>query len=57
MHCPKCMLRSKLWQPEAWPDLAGTPSMAEMMVKSGELEITNGEMQAIIYKDRRERLY
>ncbi len=57
MHCPKCMLRSKLWQPEAWPDQAGTPSLAEMMVKYAELEITTGEMQAIIDKDRRERLY
>ncbi len=57
MHCPKCMLRSKLWQPEAWPDQAGTPSMAEVMVKYAELEITTGEMQAIIDKDRRERLY
>ncbi len=57
MHCAKCVLRSKLWQPEAWPDQAGTPSMAEMMVKSGELEITTGEMQAIIDKDRQERLY
>ncbi len=57
MHCPKCMLRSKLWQPEAWPDLAGTPSMAEMMVKSGELEITTGELQAIIDKSQQERLY
>lgn len=57
MHCAKCMLRSKLWQPEAWPDLAGTPSMAEMLVKSGELEITAGEMQAIIDKSQQERLY
>ncbi len=57
MHCPKCMVRSKLWQPEAWPDQAGTPSLAEVMVKYAELEITTGEMQAIIDKDRRERLY
>ncbi len=57
MHCAKCMLRSKLWQPEAWPDHAGTPSMAEMMVKSGGLEFTTGEMQAIIDKSQRERLY
>ena len=57
MHCPKCMLRSKLWQPAAWPDQAGTPSLAEVMVKYAELEITTDEMQAIIDKDRQERLY
>ena len=50
MHCAKCMLRSKLWQPDAWPDPAGTPSLAEMMVESGE-------MQPIIDTDRQERLY
>ena len=43
MHCPKCMVRSKLWQPEAWPDQAGTPSMAEVMVKNAGLEITTPE--------------
>jgi hypothetical protein len=23
LHCPKCMVRSKLWQLEAWPDHTG----------------------------------
>ena len=57
MHCAKCILRSKLWQPEAWPDRAGTPSLAEVMVKNAELDITTGEMQAIIDKSQQERLY
>ncbi len=57
MHCPKCMLRSKLWQPEAWPDQAGTPSLAEVMVKYAKLDITTGEMQTLIDQSQRERLY
>ena len=57
MHCPKCMLRSKLWQPEAWPDQAGTPSLAEVMVKYAKLDITTGEMQALIDQSQRERRY
>lgn len=57
MHCPKCMLRAKLWQPETWPDRSGTPSIAEVMVTYGKLDISTGEMQAIIDKDGQERLY
>ena len=26
LHCGKAFLRSKLWEPEAWPDLATVPS-------------------------------
>jgi uncharacterized protein len=25
-HCPKCMIRSKIWEPDAWPSLDGLPS-------------------------------
>lgn len=57
LHCPKCMLRSKLWQPEAWPDKAGTPSLAEGLLKHAELDISMDEMQEILAKDRRERMY
>src|SRR5690606_38227855 len=27
-HCGKCMIRSKLWQPEAWPDTSDLSSLA-----------------------------
>jgi hypothetical protein len=56
-HCPKCMVRSGLWQPEAWPDTAGLPSFAEMLVAHGKLAQTIEEMQAIIEAGNRERLY
>ena len=26
IHCPNCVARAKLWQPEAWPDSSGTAS-------------------------------
>jgi PPOX class probable FMN-dependent enzyme len=32
IHCPKCMTRSKLWKPEAWPDRSTLPSLAEVIV-------------------------
>jgi len=56
-HCSKCMVRSKLWKPEHWPDLKGLPRMAETMVNAGKLELSEGEMHKIVLNDERERLY
>ena len=56
-HCSKCMIRSKLWQPERWPDLAGLPRLAETMVDAGELELTEAEMHRIVEDDEVRRLY
>jgi len=42
IHCPKCVARSKLWDPEAWPDSSATASIAEAMkihAKIGEEEL------------------
>ena len=56
-HCPKCMIRSGMWQPEAWPDTSNLPSFAEMLVAHGKLAQTVEEMQALIDTGNRERLY
>jgi PPOX class probable FMN-dependent enzyme len=32
MHCPKCIVRSRLWQPQDWPDRSTVPSLAEAIV-------------------------
>ena len=55
-HCPKCMIRSNMWRPEAWPDTSNLPSFAELLTahaKIGTLE----ETQAVIDKGNRDRLY
>lgn len=57
MHCPKAMVRSGLWKPNAWPDLAAVPSLAEAMVAHGELDTSVVDMQAIIENDGKTRLY
>ena len=31
LHCAKALLRSKLWQPETWPEARPVPSMGEMI--------------------------
>lgn len=56
-HCPKCMVRSGMWQPQAWPDTSNLPSFAEMLVAHGKLAETVEEMQTIIDTGNRERLY
>jgi uncharacterized protein len=57
LHCAKCVTRSKIWQPDFWPDHSGVPTLAEAMVTHGALKDSVPEMQAIIEKDAIERLY
>ncbi|NNC65553.1 MAG: pyridoxamine 5'-phosphate oxidase family protein, partial [Gammaproteobacteria bacterium] len=45
MHCAKCVRRSKLWQPDQWPDVSKTASIAEAMVKHAKLDVTPEEYE------------
>ena len=56
-HCPKCMIRSHLWDPEAWPDPAGIPTLAETLVAHAKLAESVADVQAVIDNDAVERLY
>jgi hypothetical protein len=40
MHCPKCMIRSSLWNPKRWPDEADVATFAEFRVAHGALTET-----------------
>jgi hypothetical protein len=31
MHCPRAFKRSKLWQPESWPEAGTVPNMAAIL--------------------------
>ncbi|MFL2547072.1 MAG: MSMEG_1061 family FMN-dependent PPOX-type flavoprotein [Candidatus Rariloculaceae bacterium] len=57
IHCPKCVVRSKLWQPDAWPDHSGTPSVAEAVVVHAELGITAEKYREQLEAADRTRLY
>lgn len=37
MHCARSFLRSKLWQPESWPDADMIPSLYEIICEQKEL--------------------
>jgi len=42
-HCPKCVIRANLWQPENWPDSSDLPNMNAMMVKHAKISKTPDE--------------
>jgi uncharacterized protein len=56
-HCPKCMIRSGLWEPGQWPDVADVPSLGLALHRQVKFPGTPEELQAAIDKDVRERLY
>jgi PPOX class probable FMN-dependent enzyme len=56
-HCPKCMIRSALWQPENWPDTSNLPTFAESLIAHAKLAETVEEVQATIDQGNRDRLY
>lgn len=43
MHCPKCIMRSNLWQPEKWQDASGLADMNTAMVKHAHIPISPDE--------------
>ncbi|MBI1179346.1 MAG: pyridoxamine 5'-phosphate oxidase family protein [Alphaproteobacteria bacterium] len=57
IHCPKCMVRSGLWTPDAWPDHAAVPGIGEAMVRHARLDITAEELDAIAEREGLKRLY
>jgi uncharacterized protein len=56
-HCSKCIVRSSLWIPQAWPSLDGLPSLAQTMVDAAALPMPVEALEEIIKQDESERLY
>jgi PPOX class probable FMN-dependent enzyme len=56
MHCPKCVIRSRLWNPEQWPNRSDVPSLAEAIIVHANSSETVAEVQAVI-DDGIARLY
>ena len=56
-HCPKCMIRSRLWDAQHWPETTGLSSFAQAIADAGKLEEPLEQVQALIDKSVRERLY
>jgi PPOX class probable FMN-dependent enzyme len=56
-HCPKCMVRSGLWQPDKWPDIGDVPPFAETLAAHARLAESIEELSASLERDTREKLY
>lgn len=57
IHCPKCVIRAGLWDPQSWPDASDTPGIGEAMVAHAKLDITPEELHAEAVKDGTTALY
>lgn len=57
IHCPKCVIRANLWQPDAWPDSSDTADIGEAMIAHAHLETTPEELQAVAEKEGLTDLY
>lgn len=57
MHCAKCVRRSKLWQPDEWPDHSNTASIAEAMIKHADLDMTPEEYEESLRGSPARQLY
>ena len=57
MHCPKCIVRSGLWEHESWPDSSNTASIAEAVITHADLNITPEEYKKLMVSEDRVKLY
>lgn len=57
IHCPKCMVRSKLWQPATWVDSADTAGIVETMIAHAKLDATPEDLKAQMERAGVTRLY
>lgn len=57
IHCPKCIVRAKFWQPDEWPDSSDTAGIAEAMIAHAKLDTTPEELEALAEKEGLTRLY
>lgn len=51
VHCPKCIIRSHLWEPEEWMDVSALEGIGQAMKKHARLKGTVEELEAQAQKD------
>lgn len=57
VHCPKCVVRSRLWQADKWLDASDAPDIAEAMVAHAKLDTTPEALRARMEREGVTRLY
>ena len=56
MHCTKCMVRSRIWQPDTWNPV-GLASLAEAGIVHARIDLPVADLQGSVEDDIRTRLY
>jgi PPOX class probable FMN-dependent enzyme len=56
-HCSKSMIRSKIWEPNQWPDSKGMATLAKILVDHAKLSCDIGELEDAIEISYAEHLY
>ena len=56
-HCAKCVIRSKIWNKDQWPDSSGLASLAQVLVDHTKASASVTEIQAGVDASYRDRLY
>jgi PPOX class probable FMN-dependent enzyme len=57
IHCPKCIVRAKLWEPDSWGDASETANIAEAMIAHGKLNMTPDELEEHAEEEGMTKLY
>ncbi len=56
-HCAKCVVRSHLWEQDAWPSQDDVPSLAVALITQQGLAISVEQLEADLERDKRDGLY
>ena len=57
IHCPKCVIRAGLWEPDSWPVSSHTPDIGAAMVAHAKLDITPEQLHDEAIRDGTTTLY
>jgi PPOX class probable FMN-dependent enzyme len=57
VHCGKCMLRSRLWDPASWPEVADLPTHAQCLLDQAKPAQSLEEVEASVRESYMTRLY
>ena len=57
LHCAKCVIRSKVWDMQHWPNPDELPSYAHMIIDHAKLTDKVEDLQAVIEQNYKDKLY
>ena len=57
MHCPKCMVRGSIWQPDAWPDSEKIADIGTALIAHAKLDETPEQLRDIAEREGLTTLY